>query len=394
MKSIRYKLRALCNEHVLFFSYRWAAWAVAALVVFLHSRSTPDVLVTPGMLLLVLTLVVNFFLTAFSLTYLRVIRRRPTLLALDVVASVALIWVVGGMALPFLPYALGALILPALLLGWRSALLLSLLFVAVDLALLSVQTSIPQGAGLTDTAVRATIPPAFALIWSGIPWLARRIMLLPLMTPARHAGRLFAAEQEDLASSDMNASQPVLPVPKQTERSMQQLTAGLSVASQRTPVRTTMEPGIEQSKPESWRTTFVLQPHPDVDLSIALNHLITTFRNQHLIDVHLVQAGAPRQLTPVQYGTLFRLVQEALLNVQQHARTSSARLMLRYEADAVILTVQDDGVGLLDGTYHRPGIHALRAMYYRLAELDGHLEVFEGENSGVTVRGTLPLEEF
>ncbi len=393
MKSIRYKLRALCNEHILFFSYRWVAWAVAALVILLHSRSSPDALVTPGMLLLVLTGVVNFFLTAFSPAYLRVIRRRPTLLALDVVASVALIWIGGGMALPFLPYALGALILPALLLGWRSALLLSLLFVAVDLALLSMQTDIPEGIGLTDTAVRAIIPPAFALIWSGVPWLARRIMLLPMMIPTRYSDRLFSTESEDRASSGMNVPQPVLPIPNQTEGSMQQLSAGLSVASQPM-ARTMMERGNEPGKPESWRTTFVMQPHPDVDLAIALNHLITTFRNQHLIDVHLAQAGTPRQLTPVQYGTLFRLVQEALLNVQQHARARSAHLTLRYEADVVVLIVQDDGVGLLDGTYHRPGIHALRAMYYRLAELDGHLDVFEGENSGVTVRGTLPLEEF
>ncbi len=393
MRSIRYKLRAFCSEPVLFFNYRWAAWAVAALVVFLNSHAPQDMSLTPSVLLLVLTFVINFFLTSFSITYIRIIRRHPTLLGLDIIASVALVWISGGMLLPFLPYALGALILPALLLGWRNALLLSILFAALDLTLLSTQAGIPDGAGLTDAAARATIPPAFALVWSSFPWLVQRLVMLPTSMPAHYSGRLFAAEHEDRTASDMNAPQPVLPVTKQTEQSMQQRNAGLSVAFPQMMARTTTEPHIEQDNPESWRTTFMMQTHPDVDISIALNHLITTFRNQHLRDVHLVQVGKPRQLTPVQYGTLFRLVQEALLNVHQHAHASAARLTLQYESGAVILTVQDDGVGLLDGTYHRPGIHALRAMYYRLAELDGRLEVFESENSGVTVRGTLPLEE-
>jgi signal transduction histidine kinase len=47
---------------------------------------------------------------------------------------------------------------------------------------------------------------------------------------------------------------------------------------------------------------------------------------------------------------------------------------------------------LLDGTHERPGLHALRAMQYRLAEFGGRLDVFETEGGGVTVRATMPLE--
>jgi signal transduction histidine kinase len=89
---------------------------------------------------------------------------------------------------------------------------------------------------------------------------------------------------------------------------------------------------------------------------------------------------------------LVRLTQEALLNVQQHAHAASAVCTLRYDATSVVLLLQDDGVGLLDGTYERPGLHALRAMHYRLAELGGRLDVFETEGGGVTVRASMPLE--
>ncbi|NTV63260.1 MAG: ATP-binding protein, partial [Oscillochloris sp.] len=40
----------------------------------------------------------------------------------------------------------------------------------------------------------------------------------------------------------------------------------------------------------------------------------------------------------------------------------------------------------------RPGMHSLRAVRYRLAELDGQFAVFESESGGVTVRATLPFE--
>ena len=59
---------------------------------------------------------------------------------------------------------------------------------------------------------------------------------------------------------------------------------------------------------------------------------------------------------------------------------------------SVALLIQDNGVGLVDGTFHRPGLHSLRAMQYRIAEFGGGLEVFETEGGGVTVRAAMPLE--
>ena len=49
-------------------------------------------------------------------------------------------------------------------------------------------------------------------------------------------------------------------------------------------------------------------------------------------------------------------------------------------------------VSVVIATHERPGLHALRAMQYRLAEFGGRLDVFETEGGGVTVRATMPLE--
>lgn len=42
---------------------------------------------------------------------------------------------------------------------------------------------------------------------------------------------------------------------------------------------------------------------------------------------------------------LFQLVRELLLNVVKHARVEQARLIIEIEDDALLLTVEDDGVG-------------------------------------------------
>jgi signal transduction histidine kinase len=138
---------------------------------------------------------------------------------------------------------------------------------------------------------------------------------------------------------------------------------------------------------------YDLTPGLDVDLPVALGQLATSFGRHSAIETRLNLIGTAYQLHPSQHSVLLRLAQEALLNVQQHARARLVQLTLQYETRSVILTIQDDGVGLLDGTHERPGLHALRAMRYRLVELDGQLEVCEGDNGGVVVRASLPRDE-
>ncbi|GMA25043.1 two-component sensor histidine kinase [Luteimicrobium album] len=62
--------------------------------------------------------------------------------------------------------------------------------------------------------------------------------------------------------------------------------------------------------------------------------------------VSLVRVGTPRQLPPGAALTIFRVAQEALTNVLKHAGPSpNVTVVLRWDADAVVLDVQDDGRG-------------------------------------------------
>jgi signal transduction histidine kinase len=160
-----------------------------------------------------------------------------------------------------------------------------------------------------------------------------------------------------------------------------------SLAMQATRVRA-VEPSVEDLR----RLLFAPFPSPDLDLTEALDLLALRFGQHTGAASRVVTLGRARRLHTAHWSVLVRLTQEALLNVQQHAHAASAVCTLRYDATSVVLLLQDDGVGLLDGTYERPGLHALRAMHYRLAELGGRLDVFETEGGGVTVRATMPLE--
>jgi signal transduction histidine kinase len=131
---------------------------------------------------------------------------------------------------------------------------------------------------------------------------------------------------------------------------------------------------------------------PDMELSAALDALATRFGKHTGMPIQVTFLGRTRSVHPLHRDLLVRLAQESLLNVQQHAHADAALLTLRYDATSVALMIQDNGVGLLDGTHERPGLRALRAMQYRLSEFGGRLDVFETEGGGVTVRATMPLD--
>ena len=74
---------------------------------------------------------------------------------------------------------------------------------------------------------------------------------------------------------------------------------------------------------------------------------------------------------------LFRVTQEALTNIQRHARASRVDLRLVYGAGGLRLTVQDDGIGYDAEALRadpRRGI-GLRNMHERLASIGGTLRM-------------------
>jgi len=340
---------------LLFVGYRWLAWLSAGVVFTLPGHTTAHLSQQAGLLLLVL--IVTLAITRQATNYLRLMQRRPVLLALDIILGWIVVKLSGESFLPFGPYALGSLIAPALLFGWRGALISG-----ISASLLNLVPGTTLAAS-DPTGIQAGIPLFFSLAWAALAaWQRSRLDFA-----TRQRMRL-PDEAEPTATSGRAAlpgSENINPAPDWYPTA----SAGVRRSAE-------LAPAVS------------LRP----DLRLAITQLVEGERQRGGLQVDCRIEGTLQRLTIAQQSVLLRATQEALANVRRHAHASSCSVQLRVDEQAAILQIDDDGVGLLDGTYERPHLHALRALRYRVAELDGQLAVFEGERGGLTVRVQLPLE--
>jgi PAS domain S-box-containing protein len=94
--------------------------------------------------------------------------------------------------------------------------------------------------------------------------------------------------------------------------------------------------------------------------------------------------------------TLYRIVQEALMNVMKHARAGEVWVSMHSDDQEVILEVRDDGTGFeMDkGPNHPIGEHyGLIGMRERAEMVGGQWEIHSLPGAGTSVRVRLPMEE-
>ncbi|MEO5511724.1 MAG: sensor histidine kinase [Longimicrobiales bacterium] len=95
-------------------------------------------------------------------------------------------------------------------------------------------------------------------------------------------------------------------------------------------------------------------------------------------------------LSPEAELALYRLLQEALLNVVKHGDTRRAIIDVRCEAGAVIGVVTDEGRGFDVSAAAAQGAVGLFGMQERAAYVGGRIRVHSGANEGTTVRIEIP----
>jgi len=100
------------------------------------------------------------------------------------------------------------------------------------------------------------------------------------------------------------------------------------------------------------------------------------------VDPDLAQTPAVVQLT------VYRIVQEALTNVQRHARARRADVAIRRAAHGLTAQIDDDGIGA-DGA--PPGF-GLTGMRERIETLNGTFRTGRGPRGGFLVRAELPWD--
>jgi signal transduction histidine kinase len=98
-----------------------------------------------------------------------------------------------------------------------------------------------------------------------------------------------------------------------------------------------------------------------------------------------------RRLTPESGHQLLQIAREAISNVARHSRASVARVALHLQDGAVVLRVEDDGVGFDPEGQPGPGHFGLANLRDRAAGLGGELRIDSGPQKGTRIILTVPL---
>ena len=113
------------------------------------------------------------------------------------------------------------------------------------------------------------------------------------------------------------------------------------------------------------------------------------------------EAGLPVRLriegTPVPLDegvalTVYRIVQEALTNTIKHGGTATATVLLRFQPDALLVEIGDNGRGPMPDGANGVG-HGLVGMRERIALYGGSLRTGPRPGGGFAVRATIPADQ-
>jgi signal transduction histidine kinase len=128
------------------------------------------------------------------------------------------------------------------------------------------------------------------------------------------------------------------------------------------------------------------------DLKRGLEELARDLRANTFLNVRLTaDAIEPNLLTPEQTVEILHVAQEALSNVRKHARASTVELDLIRDADAVVLSIEDDGIGIDKGRRDGLGGNGLPNMRERARAAGGQLAFEPGEHSGTRLVLRIPI---
>jgi len=128
----------------------------------------------------------------------------------------------------------------------------------------------------------------------------------------------------------------------------------------------------------------------DAGLEGAVHLYLPGFEKQTGITIHYEKQGESRAVDRDVAIHVYRVLQEALNNVARHAKSSEAEVRLRFHPEALVLEVEDHGVGFEQAKNGR-GM-GLVSMRERAELVKGSMELVKQNGGGTLVRFTVPNE--
>jgi PAS domain S-box-containing protein len=130
----------------------------------------------------------------------------------------------------------------------------------------------------------------------------------------------------------------------------------------------------------------------DFGLMPALEWMVDNFRKRTGTNCSIEGLGQPIKLGDPIKSAVFRVIQEALLNIERHAQASNVEVVLNRTETALEVLVQDDGIGMGAGCDNKPGCYGLIAMQERIFILSGTITIKSQQPQGVTIHASIPID--
>jgi signal transduction histidine kinase len=130
----------------------------------------------------------------------------------------------------------------------------------------------------------------------------------------------------------------------------------------------------------------------DLGLVSALEWLARQTRQDGVLDVEVEAGPGVEDIPSSASSVLYRVAQESVRNVVQHARAKHVRIVLTNEKDVATLSVIDDGNGfdVRSAEARRPGM-GLFSIRERVSLVNGTVDIQSVPGRGARVIATVPL---
>ena len=134
---------------------------------------------------------------------------------------------------------------------------------------------------------------------------------------------------------------------------------------------------------------------PDLNLGLAaaIRRQVSEFERRTGIACAVAMGDDDIELGEALTATIFRIVQESLVNASRHAHASRVDITLHRDAGSVSIEVSDNGIGItLDGHKKRNSF-GLVGMRERINAFGGQLTIERARGRGTTLRAQVPIHE-
>jgi signal transduction histidine kinase len=129
-------------------------------------------------------------------------------------------------------------------------------------------------------------------------------------------------------------------------------------------------------------------------LNLTLEGFCQSFATRTALVIDYVGTDVPALSDTINI-TLYRLLQEALTNVVKHAHARHVRVMVQYDAEAIHLSIADDGCGFdpQEVPSHTGAVVGigLVGMQERITLLGGKLEIHSVHGQGTRLVACVPI---